>query len=67
MTAVRKNSVMDIWTCNVVGTEVDGSSIVPLVGRLYSAEAPGFQSENHEILTVVDLVARAVKKRGLGD
>ncbi len=53
------------WTCNVVGTEVEGSTIVPLVGRLYSAEAPGFLSENHEILTVVDSVARAVKKRGL--
>lgn len=53
------------WTCNVVGTEVGGSSIVPLLGRLYSAEAPGFLSENHEILTVVDMVAEAVKKRGL--
>ena len=53
------------WTCNVVGTEVEGSSIVPLVGRLYSAQAPGFLSENHEILTVVNKVARAVKKRGL--
>ena len=52
-------------TCNVVGTEVAGSSIVPLVGRLYSAQAPEFISENHEILTVVDRVARAVKKRGL--
>ena len=53
------------WLCNVVGTEVDGSSIVPLVGRLYSAEAPGFRSENHEILSVVDSVAGAVKKRGV--
>jgi hypothetical protein len=35
---------------------VDGSKIVPLVGRLYSAEAPEFISENHEILTVVDKV-----------
>jgi len=53
------------WTCNVVGTEVGGSSVVPLVGRLYSVGAPGFISENHEILTVVDMVALAVKKRGL--
>jgi hypothetical protein len=53
------------WTCNVVATEVEGSTIVPLVGRLYSAEAPGFVSENHEILTVVDMVAGAVRKRGL--
>lgn len=53
------------WTCNVVATEVDGNRIVPLVGRLYSAEAPEFVSENDEILTVVDMVAGAVKKRGL--
>lgn len=53
------------WTCNVVATEVEGSSIVPLVGRLYSAEAPEFVSENREILTVMDMVAAAVKKRGL--
>jgi len=53
------------WTCNVVGTEVEGSTIVPLVGRLYSARAPEFISENHEILKVVDRVAQAVRKRGL--
>ncbi|MEW6715564.1 MAG: hypothetical protein AB1306_10800 [Nitrospirota bacterium] len=53
------------WTCNVVATEGEGSTIVPLVGRLYSAEAPAFVSENHEILTVMDMVAGAVKKRGL--
>lgn len=53
------------WTCNVVATEVDGSMLVPLVGRLYSAEAPGFVSENHELLTVMEGVAGATKRRGL--
>jgi len=53
------------WTCNVIATKVDGNRIVPLVGRLYSAEAPEFVSENDEILTVVDKVAGATKKRGL--
>ncbi len=53
------------WTCNVVATEIDGSTIVPLVGRLYSAEAPEFISENREILTVMDLVSGATKKRGI--
>jgi len=53
------------WTCNVAATEVDGSKIVPLAGRLYSAESPEFVSENHEILTVVDMVSEAVEKRGL--
>jgi hypothetical protein len=53
------------WTCNVVAAEVGDSKIVPLVGRLYSADAPEFVSENHEILTVMDMVAVAVKKRGI--
>jgi hypothetical protein len=53
------------WTCNVIGTEEDGNRIVPLVGRLYSAEAPEYVSENDEILTVVDMVAGATKKRGV--
>jgi hypothetical protein len=53
------------WTCNVVAAEIDGSTIVPLVGRLYSAEAPEFIGENSEILTVMDLVSGATKKRGI--
>lgn len=53
------------WTCNVVATEIQDSRIVPLVGRLYSADAPEFVSENNEILTVMDMVAGAVKKRGI--
>ena len=53
------------WTCNVVATEVQDSRIVPLVGRLYSADAPEFVSENHEILTVMEMVAGATKKRGI--
>ena len=53
------------WTCNVVATEVDSSAIVPLVGQLYSAEASGFISENHEILNVMKMVAAATKKRGM--
>lgn len=53
------------WTCNVVATEVEGSAIVPLVGRLYSCESPEFVSENREILTVMDKVSGAAEKRGL--
>jgi hypothetical protein len=53
------------WTCNVVATEVDDNKIVPLVGRLYSADAPEFVSENHEILTVMEMVAGATAKRGI--
>ena len=53
------------WTSNVVATETDGSTIIPLVGRLYSANAPQFVSENQELLTVMEMVSGATKKRGL--
>lgn len=53
------------WTCNVVATEVQGSRIVPLLGRLYSAEAPGVISENRKLLSVMDRVAAATGKRGI--
>jgi hypothetical protein len=51
--------------CKVIGTEIEGSSIIPLVGRLYSSKSPEFKSENHEILEVIANVARAVHKRGI--
>ena len=34
--------------CNVVATEVGDDRILPLVGRLYSADAPEFVGENHD-------------------
>jgi hypothetical protein len=60
-----KEIVDGYWTCNVVGTEIEGSEIVPLVGRLYSCESPEFTSENQEILAVMDRVSSATKKRGI--
>jgi len=53
------------WTCNVVAAEVEGSTVVPLLGQLYSCKSPEFVSENREILTVMDKVSGATKKRGL--
>ncbi len=53
------------WTCNVVAAEIEGSAVVPLVGRLYSCESPEFVSENREILTVMNKVSGATKKRGV--
>jgi hypothetical protein len=34
------------WTCAVIGCEAGKERIVPLYHALYSAEAPGFESEN---------------------
>jgi hypothetical protein len=54
---VRDGSVGQIgvgyWTVQVVGAEVEGVHITPLVHRLYSQNAPGFVSENEEILGAV--------------
>jgi len=53
------------WLCDVTGAEVNGSEIVPLYQKLYSAEAKGFTSENAEILEAVDLIRRHTQGRGI--
>jgi len=53
------------WLLKVIATEVEGERMVPLVGKLYSALAPGHVRENREILEVMDMVADAVNKRGI--
>ncbi|MGH9697342.1 MAG: transposase [Bryobacteraceae bacterium] len=53
------------WLCDITGAEVNGSEIVPLYQKLYSAEAQGFLSENAEVLAGVDLVRRHTQGRGI--
>jgi len=53
------------WTCNVIGCEEGEQRIVPLYQALYSADAPGFESENAQILRAVDTVGGATKGRGI--
>jgi len=53
------------WLCKVVATDIEGSTIVPLMGQLYSITAPGFISENKEILEAIGMVSDAVGKRGI--
>lgn len=53
------------WTLHIVGTELDSSPIVPLYQRLWSCEAPGFVSENEEILRGVDAVMKHVGSNGI--
>ena len=53
------------WLCQVVGVPCGGSEITPLVNRLWSQDAPGFESENQEILGCVEAVNRHVKGRGV--
>lgn len=53
------------WYCQVVATEVSGEGIVPLVQRVWSADAPGFVSENRQLLRIMDTVMDATGKRGI--
>ena len=53
------------WTLHVIGTQVGSKRITPLYQRLYSADAPGFESENEELLRAVDTVRRHVGGRGI--
>jgi hypothetical protein len=53
------------WMMEVVGCEVEGRRITPLYQSLYSADAPGFVSENEEILKAVKLISSQSKRRGI--
>jgi len=53
------------WLCDITGAEVNGSEIVPLYQKLYSAEAKEFISENAEVLAGIDLVRTHTHGRGI--
>ncbi len=53
------------WLCDVTAAEVNGSEIVPLYQKLFSAEAEEFHSENAEILAAVDLIRGHTGGRGI--
>jgi hypothetical protein len=69
LASVRDGSTGELvkgyWMMKVVGCEVEGRRIVPLYQSLYSADAPGFVSENEEILKAVKLISAHSKKRGI--
>ncbi len=53
------------WTLHIVGTELESNKITPLYQRLWSCDAPGFVSENEEILRGVDAVMKHVGNKGV--
>ena len=69
MTMVRDGSTGRIgngyWTLQVIGAELDEVSVTPLYHRLYSHVAPGFESENTEILRCVRQVSCHTEGRGI--
>ena len=66
---VRDGSAHDFangyWTLHVMGAEVGSEQMVPLYQRLWSADAPDFESENEEILRAVDAVQAHIGQRGI--
>ena len=69
MARVRDGSSGEVgngyWTLQVVGTEAEGVHITLLLCRLYSHKAPGFDSENDEIISGVKAVYTATGGRGI--
>lgn len=53
------------WLCAVLAVECEGRDLVPLANRLWSQNAPGFKSENDEILACIETVCEATGKRGI--
>lgn len=53
------------WLCLIVGAEVGSTRIIPLVHSLWSQEAPGFTSENEEVLSLIGSVRSKTKGRGI--
>jgi len=69
LATVRDGSAHDFakgyWTVHVMGAELGGDTIVPVYQRLWSARAPGFESENDEILRAVDAVQTHAGTNGI--
>ena len=53
------------WCCQVVSLERGSAEVMPLDSELYSQEAPGFVSDNDEILNSIGRVSKATRGRGV--
>lgn len=53
------------WLCDVVGCEVGSNEITPLAQELWSQNAPDFNSENDQIISLVEKVRQATKGEGI--
>lgn len=61
----KKEQADGYWLCQVVAVDRASDRLVPLVNHLWSHRAPGFKSENHEIMDCVAAVVRRLGRRGL--
>jgi hypothetical protein len=66
---VRDGSTGEIvkgyWACTAIACEPESRRVIPLQGRLWSVDAPGFRSENAQLLGVVDTISRSIARRGI--
>ena len=53
------------WGCLAVACEVGSRKMIPLHHRLWASGAPGFVSENRQLLEIVDTIRASVGKRGI--
>ena len=53
------------WTVQVIGAELGKHEVLPLYQELYSQEAPGFKSENTQIINAIDMVAEHTGHKGI--
>ena len=66
---VRDGSSGDLvrgyWACVAVACEPESRRVIPLHQRLWSAQAPDFESENIELLQVIDTIRGPSQGRGI--
>jgi hypothetical protein len=56
---------LGFWGCMAVACESGGRRPIPLHFRLWSADSPGFVSENEEVKAIVGEITKHTKKRGI--
>jgi hypothetical protein len=53
------------WCGVALACEPTSRKVIPLLQQLWSAEAPDFQSENTQLLQMIDTIAAATDRRGI--
>jgi len=53
------------WACVAVACEPASRRVIPLHQRLWSAEAPDFESENTQLLQIIDTIRGPTRGRGI--
>ena len=60
-----KERGMGYWACVAVACEPERRRVIPLHQRLWSAEAADFESENTELMKVIDTIRVPTEGRGI--